>query len=261
MISFKGLFTLLRLRYTGQVVGIVMILSLKSIGFTIQTLFAVTAAILLCIAIFFFDDAHDEASDRIVHKRRPIPQGTFTTRQVYVMGTLALGMGVSCALFLQPHQTLLYVIVASLGLIVIFVKLDSIVKAILSSTMIFLLFPYSTTISNKILLFGLSVTLPHIAGSITKDFLHIHGDQQIGLHAPIAWAVYAASILFGLSAGVILLPAVFTLVSEWYILLVLPTVVSSLLLAYNIVKQHYQKVYIYGGIAMVSTLLAIAIFI
>lgn len=257
----KGFSSLLRLRYTGQVVGIVVILSLKSIGFTLQTLFAVIAALFLCAAIFFFDDAHDEASDRLVHKLRPIPQGMFTTRQVYLLGTLALGIGIGCALFLQPHQTLVYIIVASLGLTVIFLKLDSIIRAILSATMIFLLFPYSTTISIKILLFGLSVAIPHVAGSITKDFLHIQGDRQIGLQAPVTWAPYAASILFTLTAGVIVLPAVFTLVSEWYILLVLPTVISSLLLAYNVVKQRYQKVYIYGGIAMVSTLLAIAVFI
>lgn len=258
---FKGFFSLLRLRYTGQVVGIVMILSLKSIGFTLHTLFAVTAAILLCIAIFFFDDAHDEASDQLVHKLRPIPQGTFTVRQVYLMGTLALSIGIGCALFLQLHQALLYIIVASLGLIVIFVKLDSIIRAILSATMIFLLFPYSTVISSKSLVFGLSVAVPHVAGSITKDYLHIHGDRRIGLQAPVAWARNAASTLFTLTAGVIVLPAVFTLVSEWYILFVLPTVISSLLLAYNIAKRRYQTVYIYGGIAMVSTLLAIAVFI
>jgi 4-hydroxybenzoate polyprenyltransferase len=257
--QIKGFLTLLRLRYTGQVVGIVVILSLKNIGFTLHTLYAVTAAVFLCSSIFFFDDAHDAASDRIVHTARPIPQGTVTVRYVYLMGAIALGLGIACASFLQIYQTLLFIIVASLGLIVIFLKLNSIIRAILSASMIFLLFPYSTTISSKTLLFGLSVALPHIAGSITKDFLHIQGDRQIGLQSPVAWAPYVAIILFALTAGVILLPALFKLVSEIYILLVLPTVVCSLLLAYKVAKKHYQKVYIYGGIAMVSTLLAIAV--
>ena len=261
MLQVKGFITLLRLRHTGQIVGIVTILSLKSIGFTIETMFAITAFLLLAAAIFFFDDARDEASDRIVHTHRPIPQGVFTTRQVYLMGTIALFLSIGCASLLQIHQIILFLIVAGVGLIVIFVKLESIIRAILSASMIFLLFPFSAPISSTTLLFGLSVALPHIAGSITKDFLHILGDRQIGLQSPVAWAPYAASTLFILTAVVIVLPALFKLVSEFYVLLISPTIMSSLILAYKVFKKQYQKVYIYGGIAMVSTLLAIAVYI
>jgi 4-hydroxybenzoate polyprenyltransferase len=261
MLQVKGFVTLLRLRHTGQIVGIVTILSLKSIGFTMDTFFAITSFLFLSTAIFFFDDARDEASDRIVHTQRPIPQGVFTTRQVYLMGTVALCLGIGCALFLQIHQAILFVIVACVGLIVIFMKLESIIRAILSASMIFLLFPFSAPISFKTLLFGLSVTLPHIAGSITKDFLHTPGDRQIGLQSPVAWAPYAASSLFILTAGVIILPALFKLVSEFYVLLMSPTIVSSVILAYKVFQRQYQKVYIYGGIAMLSTLLAIAVYL
>jgi 4-hydroxybenzoate polyprenyltransferase len=89
----QGFFTLLRLRHTGQVVGIVTVLSLKSVGFTLQAVLSITAALLLSTATFMFDDAHDESSDRIVHTQRPIPQGIYSGRQVYLMGILALGTG------------------------------------------------------------------------------------------------------------------------------------------------------------------------
>jgi 4-hydroxybenzoate polyprenyltransferase len=257
----QGFFTLLRLRHTGQVVGIVTVLSLKSVGFTLQAVLSITAALLLSTATFMFDDAHDESSDRIVHTQRPIPQGIYSGRQVYLMGILALGTGFGCAALLQTYQTLIYLFAASLSVVVIFLPLASSLRAILSAASIFLLFPFSTTLTLKTLVFGLAIALPHIAGSIVKDFLHTRGDQQIGLQTPVHWASPLSSALFTLSAAVLLMPAILQLVPELYVLIILPAVGSSLILSYNVIKKQYQKVYIYGGIAMVSTLLAVALYI
>jgi 4-hydroxybenzoate polyprenyltransferase len=242
-------------------VGIVTVLSLKNVGFTLQAVLAITAALLLSTATFMFDDAHDESSDRVVHTQRPIPQGIFSGRQVYLMGILALCVGIGCALLLQRHQTVVFLAAAILGLGVIFLQLASGLRAILSAASIFLLFPFSTALTVKTLVFGLAVALPHVAGSITKDFLHVSGDQHMGLQSPIHWASPLASTLFALSAGVLLMPAVLQLVPEVYVLIILPAIGSSLSLSYKVIRKQYQKVYIYGGIAMVSTLLAVALYI
>lgn len=259
--QIQGVFKLLRLRYTGQVVGIVTVLSLKSVGFTLQAVLVITATLLLSIATFMFDDAHDESSDRIVHIQRPIPQGVFRVRQVYIMGTLALVASICCAMFLWNYQTLVFLTAVMLSLAVIFLQFPPSIKAILSSASIFLLFPFSADLTSKTLFFGMTVTLPHIAGSITKDVLHLSGDQHLGLLSPSPWAIPLASSLFALSAGVLVLPTIIQLVPVTYLIVILPAVGSSIMLSYKVLKKQYQKVYIFGGIAMVSTLLAIALFI
>jgi len=246
------------MRHTGQVVGIVTILSIKRHGFSILSFFAISSFLFLSIALFSFDDAHDSASDRIVHPQRPIPKGTFTVTQVYALGSVCFGLGLVMAYGLQLFQFILFLVVAVLGLSVIFIKLSSLAKAILTAIIIFLLFPFSTDLNVTSFLFGLIVALPHIAGSMTKDFIHSQGDKELDLSPPAEWLRYIASAIFFISGGIIWVPIILQLVTWLYIPLIFPTFISCLLLGSTVLRKQNQKVYIYGGIAMVSTLLAFA---
>lgn len=259
MDRFKAVLTLMRVRHTGQIVGIVAVLSIKQHGLSIQALLAIAAFLCLSIALFAFDDAHDSAGDRLIHPHRPIPAGVFTVTQVYLIGTLFFCLGLASASNLLFQQLVLFLVIAGLGFAVIFVKLTSLVRALFTASMMFLLFPFSMPINTKSLLFGLIVALPHVAGSIAKDFIHRTGDERVGLSPPAQWTRYLASSLFFVCGGVILLPIVLASVSWLYIPLIAPAFVSCLILGYNVLRLQYPKVYIYGGIAMLSTLVAFSI--
>ena len=259
MNRLKALLSLIRVRHTGQVVGIVTVLSVKRLGFSIQSMLAIASFLFLSIALFSFDDAHDSVGDKLIHPNRPIPTGVFTVKQIYLFGTLFFCLGIASAYSLLFMQFVLFLVVAVLGFTVIFVKLTSIVRAIFTATMIFLLFPFSMSVSSKSLLLGLIVALPHVAGSVTKDFIHLKGDERVGLQPPAYWTRYVASSLFFICGGIILLPIILNLVSWFYIPLIIPTFVSCLILGYKVLNQQYPKVYIYGGIGMLSALVAFSI--
>jgi len=259
MDRIKAFLALIRVRHTGQVVGIVTVLSFKSRGFSIQSMLAIASFLFLSIALFSFDDARDSVSDRIIHPKRPIPKGVFTVNQVYLIGIVFFCLGMLSSYSLTFYQFVLFLVVAVLGFSVIFLKLNSILRAIFTASMIFILFPFSMSINSKSLLFGLIVALPHIAGSITKDFIHLKGDERIGLQPPARWTRYVASFLFFMCGGVILLPIILNLVSWLYVILILPTFASCLILGYKVLNRQYQKVYIYGGIGMLSALVAFSL--
>ncbi|KON26409.1 hypothetical protein AC480_05760 [miscellaneous Crenarchaeota group archaeon SMTZ1-55] len=255
----KALLSLVRIRHTGQVVGIVAVLGAKQYGVSVQALLAIASFLCLSLALFAFDDAHDSASDRLVHPHRAIPLGVLTVKQVYMIGSLFFCLGLASASTLMLQQLILFLAVAGLGFAVIFVTLTSMMRALFTAAMMFLLVPFSTSMSARSLLFGLIVAIPHVAGSITKDFLHQTGDERVGLSPPAPWTRYLASGLFVLCGGIMLLPIALTSVSWLYLPLISPAVVSCLILGYKVFYQQYPKVYIYGGIGMLSTLVAFSI--
>ena len=254
----KALLGLVRVRYTAQVVGIVSVLSIKSNGITTSSFLAITAFLFLCIALFSYDDAHDHVSDAIAHSKRPIPQGVFTPNQVHLIGSVFLLLGILVASALILAQLLVFLVIVIIGFAVIFVKLNPVLRATFNASMIFLLFPF-TSMRLEMILFGLIVALPHIGGSLAKDFLHSKGDETIGLQPPLDWARYLSSFIFFMSSGIILLPIVLNLLSWVYIPLIFPTLLSSLILGRKFLSRQYKRVYIYGGIGMVSTLVAFAL--
>ena len=259
MQCLKNVPTLFRLRHTGQVLGIVSVLSFKNYGVSTPLFLSVASTVSLCIALFNFDDAHDHLSDALVHPDRPIPNGIYSPRQVYAMGIVALVVGVVLAANLLPHQFLLYLTAILFGLAVIFLKIESTVRATLIASMIFILFPFAAPITTTNLIFGLIVVLPHLAGSITKDIIHAKGDVRLGLTAPSPWGRYAASTLFFVNSGLILLPVILALVDQLYLLLILPTLASCLLLGIEVLRGQYDRVYMYGAVGMVGALVAIAL--
>lgn len=252
----KGFIRLARVRHTAQVVGIVTIFSIRSHGFSSLSILVILSYLFLFLSFFLLDDAYDYKSDQVVHPQRAIPKGLFTSRQIYVIGATALLISLLFASRLLFYQFALFLIATALGIVLIFFNFSSLIRAILTAFQIWVVFPISAFPDLKILLFGLIVGLPHIGGSITKDFIHSSGDEKMGLTAPPHWSKYLASLIFFLSAAIIWLPVLLDLVTWLYAPPIFITFVSCILLGAMVLKGRYPKVYFYGGIGMISSLLA-----
>jgi 4-hydroxybenzoate polyprenyltransferase len=252
----NALARLVRPRHTAQVVGIVAILSISSHGFSTLSLYTVLSSFFLSIAIFFLDDAHDYESDIVIHAQRPIPERLITVRQAYLGGAVALAIGVFLASLLLFHQFLIFLISATVAVAVIFVSIQSTLRACLNAFLIWSLFPFAAFPDLKTVLFGLIVALPHVGGSIMKDVLHQKGDEVQRLKGPPEWSRYLASVAFLAAAVVACLSPLLGLVSWLYVPPTMVTQVCCVILAVKTLKRHYEKVYVYGAIGMLSSLAA-----
>jgi 4-hydroxybenzoate polyprenyltransferase len=248
-----------RARHTFQVVGIVAVFSLTTHGFSSQSLYAVVAAFFLSVATFFFDDAHDVESDRVVHPERSISKGEVSARTAYLLGATSLFAAVLLASMLQIQQFVIFIVVSITAIGIVFLNLGSVTRAFLTAFVIWALFPFSAFPEARIMLFGLMISLPHIGGSIAKDFLHSAGDASLGLKPPPHWARYVASIAFFLGSAVVGFPFFLGFTGWLYLPFILPTMITCLLLGVDAAKGEYRRIYIYGRIGMISTLLAIIV--
>jgi len=245
-----------RPRYTAQIVGIVAIFSIASHGVSIQSLFAIISSLFLSISIFFLDSAHDYKSDKIVHSQRPIPKGLITIRQAYTGGAIFLFMGILFASRLLFYQFAIFLVSTLIAIAIVFFNVKSVLRASLTAFLIWTLFPFGAFPDLKTVLFGLIVALPHVGGSIAKDFIHSHGDVIQGLEPPPDWSKYLASAAFFLASAIVWLPKILNFVTWFYIPPIVITNISCIMLGVKILKGHYEKVYIYGAIGMCSSLTA-----
>lgn len=257
--TLKASLRLARLRHTAQVVGIVAVMSGSSHGFSSQTVIAISSAFLASIAIFFLDDARDFESDRIIHLDRPIPEGLITARQAYLIGAALMLGGTLLASALFPYQFAIFLALMAAATAVVFLRLPSALRALLTASIIWALFPFSAFPDLKTVLFGLIVAFPHVGGSITKDFLHSAGDKIQGLKPPPEWMNYVAAFAFIISGLVIWLPVLLGLVTWLYIPPILLTKIACITLAVNVLKRNYERVYTYGRIGMLFALTAVLI--
>ncbi|UCE15907.1 MAG: UbiA family prenyltransferase [Candidatus Bathyarchaeota archaeon] len=256
MERFKAFVKLMRFRHTAQIVGIVAIISIASHGATRQTLYAIISSLLLSISVFLLDDAHDWESDKIAHPQRPIPKGLITIHQAYAASAIFMFVGILCASALLFYQFAIFIASAALVVTIIFFNIKSILRASLIAFLIWILFPFGAFPDLKTVLFGLIVALPHVGGSIAKDFIHARGDKVQGLEPPPDWSRHLASAAFFLTGAIVWLPKILGFVTWLYVPPILLTQVSCLMLGAKILKRRYEKVYLYGGIGMCSALAA-----
>ncbi|UCE28510.1 MAG: UbiA family prenyltransferase [Candidatus Bathyarchaeota archaeon] len=248
--------SLVRPRHTAQIVGIVAIVSIASHGLTTTSLYAIISSLFLSISIFFLDDAHDYESDRVAHPRRPVPRGLITTRQAYTISAILMLLGILSASMLFFYQFVIFLTSTIVAVAISVLNINSLLRASLSAFLIWTLFPFGAFPDLKTALFGLIVALPHVGGSITKDFIHSRGDIIQGLKPPPDWSKYLASTIFFLSGCIVWVPKMLEFVTWLYIPPITVTCVSCMVLGVKISRGHYEKVYIYGGIGMCSTLAA-----
>jgi hypothetical protein len=165
-----------------------------------------------------------------------------------------IGIFLSSTLFL--YQFVIFIVSSIIAIGIIFSNIKSIIRAFLNAFLIWTLFPFSAYLDLKTVLFGLIVSFPHFGGSIAKDFIHYPGDKIQNLEPPPVWAKYLVSISFFLASAIVFLPKLLNLVSWYYIPPIIFTNISCLILGFYVLKERYDKVYFYGGIGMVSALIA-----
>jgi len=231
-------------------------MSVASHGFSWTSLYAILASLFLSIALFFLDDAHDLKSDQIVHPQRPIPTGRVTIRQAYIAGIVFLLIGTLFASMLFVYQFAFFIVAVFAATAVVFLKLTSVFRAFLTAFLVWALFPFAAFPDLKIVLFGLITALPHVGGSIAKDFLHSRGDVVQGLRCSKKWSKYLASGAFFSAAAIVWLPRLLNFVSWLYVFPIVFTFASCVVLGVKVLKEDYQKVYVYGGVGMCSALIA-----
>jgi len=224
-----------------------------------QSVYAIIASLLASVAIFLFDDARDYESDRTVHPERAVPKGYLSVRQAHTAGIILLSTGTVFASMLLLYQFATFLVFATVATAIVFLKLSCVTRAILTASVIGAAFPFGAFPDLRTLLFGLIVALPHLGGTIAKDFIHSRGDQSQGLEPPPNFAKYLASAAFFLTSFVLWVPPMLDLVTWLYIPPIIFTQVSCMVLGVNILKNRYEKVYLYGGIAMFGVLTAFLI--
>ena len=256
MRDLKVFAKLVRPRHTAQITGIVIVISVMNHGLSPPTLFAVISSLLLSVAIFIFDDAHDVEADRIVHPERPIPGGSFTVHQGYLISAILMFAAALTASRLELSQFAIFLTSTVIAVAIVFLKIKSTLRASLIALLIWTLFPFAGSLDLKNILFGSIVALPHVGGSIAKDFVHSRGDAIQGLESPPDWSRYLASVALFLSSGIVWLPATLDLVTWLYIPPIMFTSISCVILGAEILRENYRKAYIYGGIGMFSSLTA-----
>jgi 4-hydroxybenzoate polyprenyltransferase len=225
-------------------------------GASLPALFAVFSSFLLSIAVFIFDDARDVKADRVVHPERPIPAGLLTTRQGYIASALLIFVAVLIASQLAFLQFIIFIFSTIIAVAIVFVNMKSTLRASLIALLIWSLFPFAGFPDLRNILFGSIVALPHVGGSIAKDFAHSKGDQLQGLEQPPVWSKFLASLTLMLSSGIVWLPSVLNLVNWLYIPPIVFTSGSCMILSVEVLRENYGKAYIYGGIGMLSSLTA-----
>ena len=250
---------LIRLRYTAQIVAIVSIFSITNHGISIISLSTIVSSLLLSISIFCFDEAHDLKTDQIVHPNRSIPKGLISVRQAYIIGIIFLLIGLLVSSKLLLYQFIIFIISSIIAIGIIFSRLKSIIRAFLNAFLIWTLFPFSASLELKTVLFGLIVSLPHFGGSIAKDLIHHPGDKIQNLEPPPVWSKYLITSSLFLASALVFLPRLLNLVSWYYVPPIIFTAGSCLMLGTYALKGNYQKVYLYGGIGMLSSLIAFLI--
>ena len=165
-------------------------------------------------------------------------------------------MGILFASQLLYYQFAIFLTSTAIATAIIFFNIKSILRASLIASLIWALFPFGAFPDLKTVLFGLIVALPHVGGSIAKDFIHSRGDKIQGLKPPPNWAKYLASATFFLSSAIAWLPVILDFVNWFYIPPILLTDVSCIVLGVKVLKGRYEKVYIYGAVGMCSALAA-----
>ncbi|OGD44878.1 hypothetical protein A3K79_05295 [Candidatus Bathyarchaeota archaeon RBG_13_46_16b] len=255
MESLRAFARLVRPRHTGQIVGIVGILSIVERGFSIHSAFAVISSLFASFAIFVLDDAHDYQGDLTAHPERPIPKGVITVRQAYLAGVVLLSVGILAASTLLLYQFTIFLTLMIVAIAIVFFNIPSLLRAFIIAFLIWGLFPFSSFPTVKIMIFGLIVALPHIGGSIAKDFLHSSGDTAQGLNPPPHRSKYIASSAFFLSGAIIWMPIISSFFTWFYLPPIVLTCVTCIVLGVSVLKEEYRRVYAYGRIGMVSSLI------
>jgi geranylgeranylglycerol-phosphate geranylgeranyltransferase len=212
---------------------------------------------MLTAASMTINDYYDREIDAINEPARPIPSGSVSTREA-----LAFVFFLSAVGFVFAYLTsVLCLVVAVISWVVVVTyvtvgKRSGLPGNFLVSTCVAIPFIYgSITVVNQVqlsvLLFALMAFLSNTGREITKGIVDVKGDKAQGMKTLAVRygernAAVAASLFYVLAVSLTPLPWILSLVSFWFIPLVLVTdiglVASSALLLKDYSRENARKI-------------------
>ena len=220
-------------------------------------LYGFVTGFMLTAASMTINDYYDRAIDAINEPSRPIPSGSVSAREA-----LAFVFVLSLVGFVFAYLTsvlCLVVAVISWGVVVTYVtvgKRSGLPGNLLVSTCVAIPFIYgSITVLSQVplsvLLFTLMAFLSNTGREITKGIVDVKGDKTEGIKTLAVRygeknAAVAASLFYVLAVSLTPVPWILSLVSFWFIPLVLVTdiglVASSALLLKDYSRERARKI-------------------
>jgi len=220
-------------------------------------LYGFVTGFMLTAASMTINDYYDRAIDAINEPSRPIPSGSVSAREA-----LAFVFVLSLVGFVFAYLTsvlCLVVAVISWGVVVTYVtvgKRSGLPGNLLVSTCVAIPFIYgSITVLSQVplsvLLFTLMAFLSNTGREITKGIVDVKGDKTEGIKTLAVRygeknAAVAASLFYVLAVSLTPVPWILSLVSFWFIPLVLVTdiglVASSALLLKDYSRESARKI-------------------
>ena len=220
-------------------------------------LYGFLTGFMLTAASMTINDYYDRAIDAINEPARPIPSGSVSTREA-----LAFVFFLSAVGFVFAYLTsVLCLVVAVISWVVVVTyvtvgKRSGLPGNFLVSTCVAIPFIYgSITVVNQVqlnvLLFALMAFLSNTGREITKGIVDVKGDRAEGVKTLAVRygeknAAVAASLFYVLAVSLTPVPWILSLVSFWFIPLVLVTdiglVASSALLLKDYSRENARKI-------------------
>ena len=201
---------------------------------------AAGAAVALTITANAWNDAADEAIDRVAHPERPIPSGLITVRAARNLALAAAIAGVALATAAAPGLGAVSVAVAALMIMYSpWLKRTGLAGNLTVALLASLPFLYGAWAAGEPL-DGLALVawaFPlHLARELAKDIDDADGDAGHRATVPLTWGVPAARILAVGAIICFLVPLPLFTASQWLMLPMLPAVVAMVLAGYRLVR-------------------------
>ena len=218
----------------------------------INILFGFGTGFMLTAAAMIINDYYDRTIDAINEPSRPIPSGLISTREA-----LLLFFAVSVIGFVFAYLTsVLCLLVAFISWIIVVVyvtvgKKSGLPGNFLVSTCVAIPFIYGSIIVldiivASVLIFAFMAFLSNTGREITKGIVDVKGDKAEGvktiatIFGPKS-AAYVAVLFYLMAVFLTPIPIILSLVSIWFIPLIIVTDVAFLVFSFLLLKDYSRK--------------------
>lgn len=208
-------------------------------------------------ASMVINDYYDRNIDAINEPNRPIPKGTISSRQALLYASFLTTVGFMAAFFTNIPSLLISILswtisatYATIG------KQTGLLGNFLVSICVAVPFIYGSFVVGKgfemaIILFAIMAFLSNTGREVTKGIVDIEGDKSQNIRTiAVAYgektAAVVASVFFILAVVLSPLPLLLSLVSQWFLPLVVVTdiglIASSVLLIRDYSRKNAKKI-------------------
>jgi len=213
---------------------------------SIPLFLAVLATFFITAGSMTFNDAYDWEIDAINHPNRPIPKGILTPKQMLQFTALLFAIGLIICFFINILSTVIAIIsIGFLALYELYTKKYGIMGNITVAFVSSLAFTFGgAAVDNPIASLPLTLLgfLIIFGREIIMDIRDADGDKKLRITLPnqigIRNSSLISSILLLLAVAVSPLPYILDLVNIWYVYLIIPVDILTILTVIWFLKDH-----------------------